>query len=119
MVDTALPKRGKPNPGNPHPLWMFMAAISGVDDECERVRLTATGLSSLVPCRLSGVALVDAKGTAWRLIVVRDGQRVDSRRTDRICAELEPVFQDALRRPSVLIATADGEVDDARIPPVP
>ncbi|MCZ6625008.1 MAG: GAF domain-containing protein [Deltaproteobacteria bacterium] len=31
--------------------------------------------------------------------------------------ELEPLFQEALRRPTPFIATVDGGTDDARIPP--
>ncbi len=35
-------------------LWTFLTAISGVNDELERVRLAATGLPSLLPCDVSG-----------------------------------------------------------------
>ena len=53
-------------------------ALSGVGDELERARLTAMGLPSLLPYRLSGVALVDESKTTWSLIVQKDGQQVGS-----------------------------------------
>ncbi len=111
-----IPKDRRQYSESAHLLWTFIAALSGVDDELERADLAATGLPSVLPCRLSGMALVDAKQTTWSLIVQRDGHRVESSRADRIRAELEPVFQEALRRSNVLVATIDG-ADDVRIPP--
>ena len=57
MAKTIVPKSGGPDSGGTHPLWTFITAISGVSDELERARLTATGLPSLLSCRLSGIAL--------------------------------------------------------------
>ncbi len=39
------------------PLWLLLAAITGVDDEHERVRLAATGIPSLLRCSMSGIAV--------------------------------------------------------------
>ena len=49
-------------------LWTFLTAISGVRDELERARLTATFVPSVVPCRVSGVALIDQAGGDWLLV---------------------------------------------------
>ena len=117
MAETVIPKGGGQDSGSAHPLWMFMTAISGVSDELERARLMATGLPSLLPCSLSGVALVDESETTWRLVVQKDGHQIGSPNTEQICAELEPLFQEALRRPTLLITTADAQTDHARIPP--
>ena len=60
--------------GVSHPLWTFLTALSGVTDEIERARLIATGLPALVPCSVSGVALVDGAQTSWHLVLQKDGQ---------------------------------------------
>jgi len=117
MAKTVIPKGGKQDSASTHPLWAFMTALSGVSDEFERARLTATGLPSFLACHVSGVALVDESETAWSLIIQKDGHPVGPPRTEQIRAELDPLFQQALRKPSVLIATSDGETDNARIPP--
>ena len=79
-----IPKDRRQYSESAHLLWTFIAALSGVDDELERADLAATGLPSVLPCRLSGMALFDAKQTTWSLIVQRDGHRVESSRADRI-----------------------------------
>lgn len=39
-------------------LFSFLTLLSAVTDESERARLTTTAISSLLPCQLSGVALL-------------------------------------------------------------
>ena len=117
MAETVIPEVGRQDSASAHLLWTFMTAISGVSDELEQARLIATGVPALLPCRLSGLALVDESETTWSLIVQKDGYQVDSPQTEQICVELEPLFQEALRSPTLLVATIDGETDDVRIPP--
>jgi len=100
-----------------HPLWTFLTALSGVGDEFERARLTATGLPSLLPCRLSGAALLDEAEESWSLVLQNDGEQLAPTRTEQVLAELEPLFQEALHRTSALIATTDRDTSDHRIPP--
>ncbi len=38
MTETVIPKGGTQDSEGAHPLWMFMTAISGVNDQCERAR---------------------------------------------------------------------------------
>ena len=66
MAKTVIPEGGRRDSASAHLLWTFMTAISGISDELERARLMATGLPSLLPCRLSGVALVDESETTLR-----------------------------------------------------
>ena len=66
---------------------MLMSAISAISDELERAHLTATGLPSVLPCRLSGMALVDETVSTWSLKVQRDGHQMGSPQAERICTE--------------------------------
>ena len=116
MAGTVITNSGRPDSGSAHLLWSFMTAFSGVSDELERARLMATGLPALLPCGLSGMALIDETETTWSLIVQKNGHQVVSPQTEQICAQLEPLFQEALRRPTLLIATVDAETDGTRIP---
>lgn len=94
-----------------------MTAPCGVSDEVERARLTATGLSSLLRCRLSGVALLHDGEAVWSLVVQNDGREFDVRQTEKLLAELRPLLAEAMRRPSLLMATAGSKGNDPQIPP--
>lgn len=80
-------------------------------------RLTATGLPCLLPCRLSGLALLDAPKTGWSLILQHDGQQLAGPLTGDVLAELKPLFQEALRRPRLLVTMTDREIASSRRPP--
>ncbi len=99
------------------PLWTFLTALSGVRDEFERARLTATGLPSLLPCRLSGAAVLDEAEAHWNLVLQNDGEQLGSTHAEQVLAELEPLFQQALRRTTALIAKTDRVRSDHLIPP--
>ena len=111
MATTRVPQDGEPSFGVVNRLLTLLMAVSGVSDELERARLTATGLPSLLSCRVSGLALFDEAG--WRLILHQEGQKegeqLASSLVDEVLAELEPLFQEAFRRPTLLITTADSE----------
>ena len=117
MVDTVASSAAGSDFKVAHPLWMFLTTLSGVSDEFGRARLTATGLPSLLPCRLSGAALLDEAEAHWSLVLQNDGEQLAATRTERVLAELEPLFQEALRRTGALIATTDRDTSDHRIPP--
>ncbi len=101
--------------GITHPLWSFLAALSGVADELERARLIATGLPSLVPCRLSGVALFDEEEETWRLVLQIAGQQLVAAATEELLPDLERPFQAAFRAASMPITLAESE--DCQTPP--
>ena len=113
---------GRSGPGDAHggqgthALWTFLAAISGVNDELERARLTATGLPSLLPCHLSGLALLGEGEGAWRLSLQRGGQPLDVRDVDHMLADMEPLSQEAFRRSGLMTATAGGQRGDCAVP---
>lgn len=117
MVDTVASSAAGSDFKVAHPLWTFLTALSGVGDEFERARLTATGLPSLLPCRLSGAALLDEAEAHWSLVLQNDGEQLGSTHAEQVLAELEPLFQEALRRTGALIATTDRDTSDHRIPP--
>ncbi len=98
-------------------LWTLLTAVSGVSDEHERARLLATGLPALLPCPVSGLALLNQAGTGWSLVLQKNGQQLDSPQAEEILADLKPLLQDTFRRPTWLIATADNETETARISP--
>ncbi len=98
-------------------IWTFLTAMSGVEDELERARLTATGLPSLLPCSLSGVALADEAGAGWTLVLQEDGRQIGPPLSEDALTGLQPLFEEALQRPGVLIAGADRLTSDRQIPP--
>ena len=117
MSQTAAPSGGAQESRPSRPLLTFLTVLSGVTDEFERARLTATGLSSLLPCSVSGLALLDRSEASWNLVIQKAAKPVGATETKQILAELEPFFQEALRRPPVLIVTSGGETTDGGIPP--
>lgn len=100
--------------GITHPLWSFLTALSGVADGLERARLIATGLPSLVPCRLSGVALFDDEEETWSLVLQIAGEELAATATEELLSDLERPFKAAFRTASILITTAESE--DYRTP---
>jgi len=118
MAEPITPQAGPhdSNSGSLHPLWMFMTAISGIDDQCERARLTATGFPSCLPCQFSGVALIDVGETPSNLILQNNGHEVSASQTEKILADLKPLYQEALQYSKHLIATSNDGTDNPRIP---
>ena len=90
-----------------HPLWSFLTALSGVTDELERARLMTTCLPSLIPCRVSGVALLDQGERTWHLILQVAGEMVAAAESESILSELEPLVDDALQTTTVVTADQD------------
>jgi len=52
-----------------HSLFSFPTVIRAVADDLEVARLTATGISRLLPCCVSGVAHIDESEITWSLVV--------------------------------------------------
>ncbi len=100
-----------------HELWTFMMALSGASDERERARLMATGIPSVLSCRMSGVALVDETQDTWSLVAQSGGHEIGAPRTEQLLTGLQPIFEDALRGPGVLVMTLGDGKDDARFVP--
>lgn len=118
MAQLVLPRVGFQDAGSSSTpqLCTFMTAISGVSDELERARLTVSGLSGLIRCRLSGMALLDHTETTWTLTVQKDAHPLDSLETELIRGELNGLFENALRCPGLLIATSDADTNGTRTP---
>ena len=96
-------------------LFSFLTLLSAVSDETERARLTTTAISSLLPCRLSGVALLGETDGSWRLLLQKDGEQVASSQTEEILVDLEPLFEQAIQNPNLLNVAAAGQ-GECRIP---
>jgi hypothetical protein len=89
-------------------LWMFLMAIAGVGDENERARLTATGIPSLLPCCVSGIALQQETGVAYTLVLQREGQQLSVVDTEPLLTELLPLFEIAMGRGPLLMTGVEG-----------
>ena len=105
MVETVTRCGGEQDPTSALQLWTFMTMIQGVSDEHERARLMATGIPSLLPCRVSGVALLGEGEPTWRLVIQKDGRPLDLPQAQQICTALEPLFQSALEQSPILITS--------------
>lgn len=97
-------------------LWTLLTAVSGLSDEHERARLIATGLPALLPCSVSGLALLNQAGTGWSLVLQKDGQQLDSSEAEAVLADLEPFFLETFRQPALQILTAENETKIHQIP---
>lgn len=97
-------------------MWMLLAATAGIDDEVERARLVATGLSSVLPCSSSGLALLDPTRVSWVLVLQQGDQLLPPHSTGEVLRELESVFQEALHSPTAIIALADCGEAEGRLP---
>ena len=89
------------------PLWTFLIATSGVRDEAERARLTATALPALLRCTLSGVALLEVSGGRWKLFLQAGGHQESAERAEAHLSELEPLFEQVLDGPGLLTLSVD------------
>ena len=96
-------------------LFTFLSAVAGVTTEQERARLIATRLSSVVPCAVAGVALVDESRT-WTIIWQMKGEPLEV--SPELVEQLEPLYQLAAARATLLIATREGGPAALSVPPV-
>ena len=99
-----------------HALWTLLTAISGVTDEVERGRLTATSLPSLLPCHLSGLALLDEGEANWHVSLQESGRQLDAPEVDDVLTDVEELSQEAFRRAGLMTATAGGQSGDCAVP---
>ena len=107
MPTTSDPGTVAPSGAGRHPLWALLTAVSGVTDQLERARLTATALPALFSCELGGVALFAEDASAWSLVLHREGVPFSMAHTKQILSTLEPVFQKAFENPPVFVLPAD------------
>ena len=96
-------------------LFTFLSAVAGASTEEARARRIATRLSSVVPCAVAGVALVDESGT-WAITWQMKGEPLEV--GPELIEQLEPLHQLAAERPTLLIATREGGPSALSVPPV-
>ena len=96
-------------------LFTFLSAIGGVSTEEERAQLIATRLSTVVPCAVAGVALVDESRT-WTITWQMKGQPLEV--SPELIEQIEPLHRLAAERPTLLIATTEGGPAALGVPPV-
>ena len=99
------------------PLWLLLAAITGVDDEHERVRLAATGIPSLLRCSMSGIAVRNEDDSSWVVTLEKEGQELPASDTQDVVKELEPLIREAIDRAGLMITCLDSESSRRSIPP--
>ncbi len=91
-----------------HTLWRFLTSMSGVHDETERARLTATAIPAVVPGMLCGVALLHQDEGSWHLVLIREGTQVpEGAELDRVLGLLTPAFESAFDAPALLLSGRD------------
>ncbi len=96
-------------------LCMLLATVSAAGDEAECARLLATGIPSLFPCKLSGVALNGEEG--WRVILQRDGRLLPLSDIRGVLPELDDLFASALNRDELLLSSGEDENATGALPP--
>ena len=109
MGETVTAEATRPDVPSPRVLHAFLTAVSAVSDELERARLTATGLSSLLPCHFSGVALLDESEDGWNLVAQNDGVQLSAAKTKQILSELEPSLRKAFSEAAMLVDIGESE----------
>ena len=118
MGETVIAEAASPDVPSPKVLQTFLTAVSAVNDELERARLTATGLPSLLPCHFSGVALLDENGDRWNLTAQNDGVQLSAAQTKQILDELEPLLREAFSEATVLVDIGElGTSASSNLPP--
>ena len=85
---------------------MLLATMSAAGDEAECTRLLATGIPSLLPCELSGLALTGEEG--WKIVFQKDGRLLDRSDTRGVLPELDSLFVSALSRDELSLSPAGG-----------
>ena len=103
MGETVTAEAAGPNVPSLEVLHNFLTAISAINDELERARLTATGLSSLLPCHFSGVAMLDERDDSWNLVAQNDGVQLSATQTKQILKQLEPSLREAFSQAATLV----------------
>ena len=111
MAETKVLHNDEQDAGIEHPLWLFLNALSGVNNELERARLIATAVPSLIPCQISGVVIIDSVGKRWQPVFQKDGRPLAKADTDRMLVELEPSLDAAFSQAPVLVC----ETSDAKL----
>ena len=96
-------------------VFTFLSAIGGVSAEEERAHLIATQLSSVVPCAVAGVALVDNSGH-WAITWQMKGQPLEA--SPELIEQLEPLRQRAAEQATLLVATREGGPAAVAVPPL-
>ena len=99
-------------------LRSLLTMVGGLKDEQERARLLATGLPSLLPCAVSGLALLneDDGGEMVRLLF-KDGERLAASDTEAVFDELAPLIEEAGQGPGLWRDEAENGSADGGIPP--
>ena len=117
MGEPVTAEAARPDVPSPQVLHAFLTAVSAVNDELERARLTATGLSSLLPCHFSGVALLDESEDGWNLVAQNDGVQLSAAKTKQILNELEPSLRKTFREAAVLVDIGESETSASSLYP--
>jgi len=92
---------------DPDSLLMLITVVSSGGSERECARLLATGISSLVPCRLCWIALRSPTAEQWQ-VMDSNGKAPPFARVENIGSELNPLYEATMNHgTSLLIDTGD------------
>ena len=91
-------------------LWALTVATTAPEDAGECARLMATGIPSLVPCSLSGCALLE--GERWSLSLQQRGEQLSGELGQSVSAELDELMNRVIRHGDLLM------LSDESVPPL-
>ena len=115
MAQTLAGSEGRQ--GDLRDLWMLLTATAGVSDELERARLAATGIPSLVRCRLSAIALRQEAEASWTLIIQQEGQPLSPSHAEPVIPELDRLFGEVISSSKLLVIRAETGPGSSTVPP--
>ena len=96
-------------------LCNLLTNLGGIDRQDQQLRLIASGLSTVVPCPVGGMALVDESGK-WTIAWQARGEPLEVR--PELIEQLEPLRRLASERATLLIATREGGPAALGVPPL-
>ena len=97
-------ENARPGVGDAGSLWMLLTIVAGAGDEKECARLAATGMPSVIPCKLCGVALRTPNETSLSFVGQEDSRQLSPAAAALIAAELEPLYEAAMKSATLVVA---------------
>lgn len=99
-----------------HAVGALLTVIAAAGEESELVRLATTGISSLLRCRVSGIALRQRSDTGWYLVLQQGGTLLPASHLQTVSTELDVLCAETSGQGSLWVAGQESDARDERIP---
>ena len=73
---------------------ILLTAVSAVSDENDLIRLVVSGISSILPCCLSGIGIFDEKNSSWNITIQQKEKFLSKDEIKPILFELNVLFNE-------------------------